>query len=845
LSSSLRTAHDLAVRTDLPTGTVTFLFTDVEGSTKALHDLGDESYATALAEHRRIVRRACAREDGVEVDTQGDAFFFAFSTAPGALRAAHTITEGLSSGRIRVRMGLHTGTPLVTEEGYVGPDIHRAARIAASGHGGQILVSATTATLVEARASETPALLVDLGEHRFKDLSAPERVYQLGDGEFAPLRSLYRTNLPVPATSFLGRRREVNNVADALRSQDVRLLTLTGPGGTGKTRLAVHAAAEASESYPDGIWWVPLAPLRAARRLVTSLAQSLAVEHVAGSDLAEAVAARLHGKRALLVLDNAEHLLPAIAREIALLRDIRGPTIVVTSRERLQLQGEQVYAVPPLAEQDGVELFVARARALETGVSRSRTVVELCSRLDNLPLALELAAARTVIFSPEQLIERLSQRLDLLKAGRDADPRQQTLRATIEWSHDLLDESEQSLFRRFSVFAGGCTYEAAEAVCDTHPDTVQSLVDKSLTRRSEGERPRFWMLETIRELAAEKLSAAGDAAIVRKRHFVHYLAVARSSNLDAEAEGPQRHDLVIPERDNMRAALAWALESDERERGLELVVALENYWATSLPEEGAEWAAALLAGATGVDERVVARALRVQGGMQNMLGQLEASERSWEQALTIHRGFGDDRSVAVLLHRFSNTAMRRGDVDRVRELAEESLAGHRRSGGFPKGEAQALGSLAWVARRDGDLERALELLHESCALCEAVGFRWWLAGMLAGIGEVSVELGRLDDARSSVQRALAISYGMHDRRGFMYELRLLAEIAVAAGEPRLAGLLVGAAEAERERAPVGPWIHGAPEPRRPLDAGGEFERGREEGRRLELDAAIAVALGDA
>ena len=285
---------------------------------------------------------------------------------------------------------------------------------------------------------------------------------------------------------------------------------MTGPGGTGKTRLALQAAAEESESYPDGIWWVPLASLHDVRLVVSSLAQALQVEEQPGRELAEIIGERLVGKRTLLLLDNVEHLLPEIAEDVGRLRDIAGPKLLVTSRERLQLQGEHVYAVPPLVAEDGVELFLNRARSLQPEVRRSRAVDELCARLDNLPLALELAAARTVVFSPEQLLERLSERLDLLKAGRDADPRQQTLRATIEWSYDLLDGSEGRLFRAFSVVAGSCRYEAAEAVCDADPDTLQSLLDKSLLRRLDGdEGPRYWMLETIRGLAGEKLSAAG------------------------------------------------------------------------------------------------------------------------------------------------------------------------------------------------------------------------------------------------------------------------------------------------------------------------------------------------
>ncbi len=822
---------------DLPSGTVTFLFTDVEGSTRLLHELGADAYAEALAEHRRAIREACAAHGGVEVDTQGDAFFFAFPTAPGAVAASSAMTEALAPGPIRVRAGLHTGTPLLGEEGYVGDDVHRAARIAASGHGGQVLVSASTASLVELE-------LTDLGEHRFKDLAAPERVYQLRGVAFPALRSLYRTNLPVPATTFLGREHELGEVAVLLRQDDLRLLTLTGPGGTGKTRLAVQAAAEAAESFPDGIWWVPLASLRDARLVIPSLAQALTVEDEPGRDLAESVAGRLLGKQALLILDNAEHLMPEVASGIAALRDIPGPTLLVTSRERLQLQGEHVYSVPSLADEDGVELFLTRARALHAGARASESVAELCSRLDNLPLALELAAARTVVFSPEQLVERLSQRLDLLKAGRDADPRQQTLRATIEWSYDLLEPEEQRLFRALSVFAGSSTYEAAEAVGGANPDTLQSLLDKSLLRRREElGRTRYWMLETIREFAAERSSEEGEDAPLRRRHAEHYLSVALSANLAADVEGPQLHDLVISERDNMRAALTWAAESGERAFGLELVVALENFWATSLPAEGLEWTTALLEGADGVDDLLVARAFRVKGGMENALAQLDASEQSWDQALAIARRFGDERAVATLLHRFSNTAMRRGDPRRVRDLAEESLAGHRRSGGFPKGEAQALGSLAWVARMEGDPERAIEVMRESCALSEAAGFRWWLAGMLANIGAVSLELGRLDDARASVRQALSISHAMHDRRGTVYQLRLLAEIGASTGDVRLAGTLVGAAEAENERIPVGRWIHEWTEPSSLREyASAEFELGRDDGHRLELDAAVALAL---
>jgi len=391
-------------------------------------------------------------------------------------------------------------------------DVHRAARIAAAGHGGQVLLSQTTRDLVTAEDVR------DLGEHRLKDLSAPERMFQLGDERFPPLKSLRQTNLPVPATPFLGRARELEQVVGLLRDTSVRLLTLTGPGGAGKTRLALQAAAEVAEDLPDGVWWVSLAPLRDPALALDAVAKALDVRERPGVALEETLADSLASKRALLLIDNAEHLLPQVARDIARLRQAGGAKLFVTSRERLQLQGEHAWTVPSLDEHDGPALFAARARALRPEFSETAATAELCNRLDNLPLALELAAARIPLFSPEQLLERLGQGLDL-KGGRDADSRQQTLDATIRWSYDLLLPEEQRLFGRLAVFAGGCTYEAAEAVCGAEIDTLQSLIDKSLLRsRDVAGRTRFWMLETIREFAVRQLEVSDEVDALRLRH---------------------------------------------------------------------------------------------------------------------------------------------------------------------------------------------------------------------------------------------------------------------------------------------------------------------------------------
>src|SRR5438105_2075987 len=408
---------------ELPTGTVTFLFTDIEGSTRLLHELGD-AYADALAEHRRILRDAFTRHGGVEVDTQGDAFFVAFGRATDALAAAGEGQEALSTGPIRVRMGIHTGEPLATDEGYVGIDVHRAARIAAAGHGGQVLFSQSTRDLCAADS------LRDLGEHRLKDLAAPERLYQLGDRNFPPLKTLYQTNLPIPATPFLGRERELEEVLALISRPDVRLLTLSGPGGTGKTRLALQAAAEAAERFPDGIYWAPLASLRDASLVLDVAARALGA--------ADGLVERIADKSLLLLFDNFEHLIEAAPELSSVLAACPNAQLIVTSRELLRLPGEQTYPVPPLEPEDGEELFVARARAAKPDVRTDEPVKEICARLENLPLALELAAARVRVLSPDELLQRLSKRLDLLKGGPGVDPRQQTLRATIEWPRDLL-----------------------------------------------------------------------------------------------------------------------------------------------------------------------------------------------------------------------------------------------------------------------------------------------------------------------------------------------------------------------------------------------------------------------
>jgi len=417
------------VRADLPTGTVTFLVTDVEGSTRLLYELGTERYADALAGHRSVVRSAAAARGGVEVDTQGDAFLLAFPIASDALAAAVAITDTLAPGPVNVRIGLHTGTALVTDEGYVGEDVHVASRVAAAGHGGQVLVSAATAVLV------TEPLL-ELGEHRLKDIAAPVTLFQLGDGSFPPLRTHASSNLPRPASSFVGREQELQAVLARIAG-GARFLTLTGPGGSGKTRLALEAAAALAPDFGAGAVWVGLASLRDPDLVGEAIARAAGARNGLADHIGE--------RRLLLVVDNFEQVVAAAPELSAVVAACPNLTVLVTSRERLRVDGEVEFPVPPLAATEAVTLFCERAQ-----VDSSDEIAELCRRLDSLPLGVELAAARASAFSPAQILERMGAGLDLLRGGRDADPRQATLRATIAWSHDLLSGGERRLFHRLS-----------------------------------------------------------------------------------------------------------------------------------------------------------------------------------------------------------------------------------------------------------------------------------------------------------------------------------------------------------------------------------------------------------
>jgi predicted ATPase/class 3 adenylate cyclase len=815
---------------DLPTGTVTFLFTDIEGSTKLLHELGDD-YAGVLAEHRRLLREAFDRHGGVEVDTQGDAFFYAFPTAPGALAAAQEGQEALARGPIRVRMGLHTGTPLLTEEGYVGADVHRAARIAAAGHGGQVLVSQATRELVDEEVS-------DLGLHRLKDLQAPQRIFQVGTEQFPALKSLNRASLPVQTTPFVGRERELAEVL-ALLANGSRLLTLTGPGGSGKTRLALQAAAELLDEYEHGVWWIPLGGLTDPRLVLESAAQALAAK--------QALPVHIGDKRMLLVVDNFEQVIEAAADLAQVLAGCPNVRLFVTSRGPLRVSGEQVYPVPPLADAESVGFFLARARTVKPDFESGEEVMEICHRLDNLPLALELAAARVAALSSQQILERLEQRLPLLTGGpRDAPERQRTLRATIEWSHDLLASQEQELFARLPVFSGGCTLEAAEEVCDADLDTLQLLVEKSLVRHT-GE--RFWMLETIREFAFERLEESGEAEQLRRRHAGYFAALAETADPHMRG-GPEQSiwlERIEAEYDNLRAAIGWALDNHP-ETAVRLVGGLDwFFWVRGRLSEATAWLERALASEGARKPRLRARVLLSAAVVAQQRGD-PAAQRYADESFALYFELGDKAGQASAL-REQGKAVSSGDLARAAVLYDECIV-LAQSIGDVFNEAVARNNLGDIANREGRWEDAIELCSQSRSLRVEYGDRWGAALALSNVAFAELHLGRRGEADRDLRQALREGFETGSVTVVFICLGSLAALATAEGNPSRAARLMGAEAAIREENGIALYgaelaLHERTATSVRAALGDErFASEFDQGGRLSLDEAVEYALGD-
>jgi predicted ATPase len=793
------------------------VFTDIEGSTKLLKELGTAAYQQALARHRDLIRKVCRREEGYEVDYEGDAFFYAFSSAQQAVSAVSEAMAGLAEGPTRIRVGIHTGEPQLDPPKYVGMDVHLAARIMSAAHGGQILLSQQARDELEAGFE-----LRHLGEHRLKDIEGPVAIFQLGDASFPPLKTISNTNLPRPASSFVGRERELGDVLAYIEG-GARLVTLTGAGGSGKTRLAIEAAATLVPAYKAGVFWVGLAALRDPALVTETMAQTLGAK--------DGLAEHIGGREMLLLLDNLEQVIEAAPELSALLTSCPNLILLVTSRELLRLQGEVEYPVPPLAQPEAVSLFCERAQ-----LDPSDEIAELCRRLDSLPLAVELAAARTKALSPAQILERLSKRLDLLQGGRDADPRQQTLRATIEWSYDLLLPEEQERFRRLAVFAGGCTLEAAEEVCDADLDTLQSLVEKNLLRFSN---ERYWMLETIREYAVQRLERSDNLDDLRRRHAVWFTDFAERElgHLGDAALVPASAAEVADDLDNLRTALTWCWARGRDDLGLRLGASATRYWCHSGHVQDAHaWLNEALPRIASANQDLQLEALKAASQVEFWNENLEAANRYDEQAMTLAEALDRPRDILWLTHNRAITLAERGDLSGAIAMLERNLASYRELGD-QHGEALELHHLGELHRVAGNYARAAEFLSAAISLYRGEGDRVLLGLAVHCLGDVALDRDDLEEAARWYREALEVA---QEPRGKIACLGGLACVLARRGRPREAATLWGAVSSTVERL----GIHGFA-----LDAG-HYEkdlgslRGTPEwmaGRELTLEEAVSLA----
>lgn len=781
---------------NLPTGTVTFVFTDIAGSTQLLNELGEERYGHELARHREALRTAFARHDGIEVDTQGDASFFAFPTASQALTATSDGTQALRGGPIRVRVGIHTGAPLLTGEGYIGMDVHRASRIANAGHGGQVLVSATTAALADTGRFE----LVDLGLHRLKDLLGPERIYQLGRSAFPPLRSLSPSNLPVPATPFLGRQRDLHRLATLLREPRVRLLTLTGPGGTGKTRLAIQAAADSSDSFPDGLWWVPLAPLADPRLVLSALATVTGVEERPDTPLSSDLVTRFRNGSSLVLLDNAEHLLPSLAAELGpLISGADGATFLVTSRAPLQIEAEHEFPVPSMSPQDAELFILSRAEAIGVEFEPSPALTALCERLDHLPLAMQLAVARLKMFSIEQLLQRMADVLDI--AGqRDADPRQRTLRATIGWSHSLLTSEEIATFRRLSVFVGGATMDAIQEVTAADVESLSALLDQSLVRRGDDPSgPRFGMLETIREFALERLLEAGEVEQMGERHARYYRSLAERARIAMDDARGDWLEILDPELENLRTTLSWYLDRDDHESAQAIAGSLGMYWMDrGLLSEMRSWLERSLE-AHSDHGAAHTLALTRLSQVTYLQGDYEQARTTAEKSLAQARVIGDPAGVARAMEALAAPLEAEGSLHEAWALEKDALEIARKlQETRPRMLLTALGNFGYTCVSRGMYEDAVRYLEECVALALDLGDAADLAATRCNLAMALLQSGRVDEAGRLGAEAAMAAIDRSDQLLGTDCLEVLAAVEAARGNHRFAGRLLGTAQALRK-----------------------------------------------
>jgi predicted ATPase/class 3 adenylate cyclase len=874
--------------TELPTGTVTFLFTDIEGSTRLLQRLGDR-YPELLSEHGRILRKAAADEEGIEVSTEGDSFFVAFRSPVQGVRAAAAAQKALAEhdwpdgSAVRVRMGLHTGEGIPGGDNYVGLDVHRAARIAAAAHGGQVLISSATRALVEHILPEETTLR-DLGDHRLRDLDHPERLYQLSvtglPSDFPPPKTLDArpNNLPSRLTRFIGRESEIMGV-EKLLDDDTRLLTLTGPGGTGKTRLSLQVAERVLPRYEHGAFFVDLSSLTDPGLVASTVAGALGVPEDPNRPAAEMLRDHLRDRELLLVLDNFEQVTGAAGVVSDILSHAPRVNILVTSRIVLRLSGEQEYPVPPLAlpdpehlpdlqtlsQYEAVALFIDRARSMKPDFAvtneNAPAVAEICARLDGLPLAIELAAVRVKLLSPQAMLGRLEQRLPLLTGGaRDLPKRQRTLRGAIEWSHDLLDDDKRRLFARLAAFMGGCTLEAAEAVCGPGLDIdaldgVSSLADESLLRRTEtpdGE-VRFSMLETIREFASERLAQSGEEDELRRRHAGWVMAFAEEAEPHIVGEDQVLWlDRAEREHDNIRAALRWAIDHAEGEIGLRTASAQWRFWQQrGHLREGRQWLDEILAMPAAAD-RTAHRgtALGAAGSLTYWMNDYEATEGYYREAVDVYRELGDHAGLANALYNMGFIPALKGDMVGARSIFAESLA-EARAADDPVLIAHALQWEAYADLLDGRYETIVPRMEEAVATVRQLGQRFELADNLSALSQAYAVTGDLGSARTALAESTELFKEAENPTGMSMNLYGFAALAGEEGRFERAARLAAADEATREEIGGGAPLELMKILGVPADVARDalpperFQQAWEEGRAMGLEKAVAYALEEA
>jgi predicted ATPase/class 3 adenylate cyclase len=864
-----------------PTGAVTLVFTDIEGSTKLLHALGDR-YPTLVAKHREIMRAAWTKWNGYEHGTEGDSFFVIFGRAQDAVEAVVWAQRELAScewpdgAAVRVRVGMHTGEPVLISGDYFGIDVHRAARIASAGHGGQVLLSASTRALTESCLPSGVSLL-DLGEHRLKDLERPEPIAQLVieglPNTFAALKSLETpTNLPASVSSFVGRDVEAREVASMLQGDDVRLVSITGPGGTGKTRLALHVAHAVGEAFKNGVFLVQLAALTHPDMVAESIEQAIELENPQGIDPVANVSTALRDSAVLLVLDNFEHLTDAAPVVATMLSSTKRLKAIITTRSPLRVAAEREYPLAPLSLPDAdadvaalessgaVALFVERAHAMNPAftlnASNGPAVAQICTRLDGLPLAIELAAARTKLLTPQQILDRLDKRLSLLTGGsRDLPVRHQTIRDTIAWSHDLLWPDAALLFRRLAVFSGGASLDGIESVAGQGVDaltSLQNLLDQSLVRRDSSDEGRFFMLETIRDFAQERLEESGEGPSLRPIHARHMADLATEA--DGHLRGAQQQvwlKRLDADTDNMRAALRWALDDDAGDPtiGARIAASLGWYWyMRGRAMEGCRWLESALLHADTLDLPLRARLAHRLGILMDQRGEPAAAVKLFEEALQISRDGDDPTEVARALNSLGSSRRGLGELEQARLLFEESLA-LRRATDDRSGTAVTLFNLGELALDVGDDARALELFTEACEIDRVCGDSWAVAVGTAAIGAARLALGEHDTAEPYLRESLASLHELEDTDRVAETLGLMAGLAGARGDFARSARLAGCADAcwERLGFPLSPpdraHFERQQAPARAAMAAQDFAQAWEEGRMMTVGQGVAYALG--